>query len=66
MNTVITSKEDILKASRELVRQQGWSAVMQTCAGERMQKSKILKKSSCQKGFYHVYYSLLWHDSCEA
>lgn len=27
MNTVITSKEDILKASRKLVRQQGWSAV---------------------------------------
>lgn len=27
MNTVITSKEEILKASRELIRQQGWSAV---------------------------------------
>ena len=27
MNTVVTSKEEILKASRELVRQQGWPAV---------------------------------------
>lgn len=27
MNIVVTSKEEILKASRELVRQQGWSAV---------------------------------------
>lgn len=27
MNTVVTSKEEILKASRELIRQQGWSAV---------------------------------------
>lgn len=26
MNTVVTSKEEILKASRELIRQQGWSA----------------------------------------
>lgn len=27
MNTVVTPKEEILKASRELIRQQGWSAV---------------------------------------
>lgn len=27
MNTVVTSKEEILQASRELIRQQGWSAV---------------------------------------
>ena len=27
MNTAVTSKEEILKASRELIRQQGWSAV---------------------------------------
>ena len=27
MNTVVTSKEEILKASRELIRQQGWSTV---------------------------------------
>lgn len=27
MNTVVTSKEDILKASRRLIQQQGWSAV---------------------------------------
>ena len=27
MNTVVTSKEEILKTSRELIRQQGWSAV---------------------------------------
>ena len=27
MNTIITSKEDILKTSRELIREQGWSAV---------------------------------------
>lgn len=27
MNTVVTSKEEILKASRELIRQQGWSAI---------------------------------------
>ena len=27
MNTVVTSKEDILRASRELIRQRGWSAV---------------------------------------
>ncbi len=27
MNTVVTSKEDILKASRELIQQQGWSAI---------------------------------------
>lgn len=27
VNTVVTSKEEILKASRELIRQQGWSAV---------------------------------------
>lgn len=27
MNTVVTSKDEILKASRELIRQQGWSAV---------------------------------------
>ena len=27
MNLVVTSKEDILKASRELIRQQGWSAI---------------------------------------
>lgn len=27
MNTVVTSKEEILEASRELIRQQGWSAV---------------------------------------
>ncbi|MCI9334276.1 MAG: TetR/AcrR family transcriptional regulator [Lachnospiraceae bacterium] len=27
MNTVVTSKEDILKTSRELIRQQGWSAI---------------------------------------
>lgn len=27
MNTVVTSKEDILKASRELIRRQGWSAI---------------------------------------
>ena len=27
MNTVVTSKEELLKASRELIRQQGWQAV---------------------------------------
>lgn len=27
MNTVVTSKEDILKTSRELIRQQGWSSI---------------------------------------
>ncbi len=27
MNTVVTSKEEILKTSRELIRQQGWAAV---------------------------------------
>lgn len=27
MNTVVTSKEDILKASRELLRRRGWSAL---------------------------------------
>lgn len=27
MNTIVTSKEEILKASRELIQQQGWSAV---------------------------------------
>lgn len=27
MNSAVTSKEDILKTSRELIRQQGWSAV---------------------------------------
>lgn len=27
MNTVVTSKEDILKTSRELIQQQGWSAI---------------------------------------
>ena len=27
MNTVVTSREDILKASRELIRREGWSAV---------------------------------------
>lgn len=27
MNTVVTSKEDILKTSRELIQQQGWPAV---------------------------------------
>lgn len=27
MNTVVTSKEDILKASRNLIQKQGWSAV---------------------------------------
>lgn len=27
MNTVVTSKEEILKTSRELIREQGWSAV---------------------------------------
>ena len=27
MNTVVTSKEEILKISRELIRQQGWSAI---------------------------------------
>lgn len=27
MNTAVTSKEDILKTSRELIRRQGWSAV---------------------------------------
>ena len=27
MNTIVTSKEEILQTSRELIRQQGWSAV---------------------------------------
>ncbi len=27
MNTVVTSKEDILKASRKLIQQKGWSAI---------------------------------------
>ena len=27
MNTVVTSKEEILKTSRELIQQHGWSAV---------------------------------------
>lgn len=27
MNTIVTSKEDILKTSRKLIRQQGWSAI---------------------------------------
>lgn len=27
MNTIVTSKEEILKTSRELIQQQGWSAV---------------------------------------
>ena len=27
MNTAVTSKEDILKTSRELIRRQGWSAI---------------------------------------
>ena len=27
MNTIVTSKEEILKTSREMIRQQGWSAV---------------------------------------
>ena len=31
MNTVVTSKEDILKTSRELILRQGWSAVNIRC-----------------------------------
>ena len=27
MNTVVTSKDEILKTSRELIRSQGWSAI---------------------------------------
>ena len=27
MNTIVTSKEDILKNSRELIREKGWAAV---------------------------------------
>lgn len=27
MNTAVTSKDEILKTSRELIRQQGWSAL---------------------------------------
>ena len=27
MNTIVTSKEDILKNSRELIREKGWTAV---------------------------------------
>lgn len=27
MNTIVTSKEEILKTSRELIQRQGWSAV---------------------------------------
>ena len=27
MNTIVTSQEEILKASRELIRQKGWAAV---------------------------------------
>ena len=27
MNAAVTSKEEILKTSRELIRQQGWSSV---------------------------------------
>ena len=27
MNTIVTSREEILKASRELIRQEGWSAI---------------------------------------
>lgn len=27
MNTIVTSREEILKASRELIRQGGWSAI---------------------------------------
>ena len=27
MNTVVTSKDEILKASRELIRERGWSAI---------------------------------------
>lgn len=27
MNTIVTSKEEILQASRELIRQEGWSAI---------------------------------------
>ena len=27
MNTIVTSKEEILKTSREMIRQQGWSTV---------------------------------------
>lgn len=27
MNTVVTSREDILKTSRELIQRQGWSAI---------------------------------------
>ena len=27
MNTIVTSKEEILKTSREMIRQQGWSAI---------------------------------------
>ena len=27
MNTIVTSKQEILKTSRELIQQQGWSAV---------------------------------------
>ena len=27
MNTIVTSKEQILETSRELIRQQGWTAV---------------------------------------
>ena len=28
MNTIVTSKEDILKNSRELIREKGWAAVL--------------------------------------
>lgn len=31
MNTIVTSKEDILKASRELIQQQGWPAINIRC-----------------------------------
>lgn len=27
MNTIVTSKEEILKISRDMIQQQGWSAV---------------------------------------
>ena len=27
MNTIVTSKQEILKTSRELIQQQGWSAI---------------------------------------
>ena len=71
MNAVATSKEEILKTSRELIRQQGWSAiniravatacgVSVGCIYNYFDSKTALVSATVESVWYEIFHRPLW------